>query len=125
MLTIPTEANKKFVAEYHKDKGVYPASMKGKGYMGVMFWAEALKKAGKDDVNAVIDAWEGLKYNGPAGEWVMRACDHQAQVPIWMAEMVAKSEFLPHAFEGPAWPIPAKDVEVPCNQTGCTKIKAK
>ena len=63
--------------------------------------------------------------NGPAGEWVMRACDHQAQVPIWMAEMVAKSEFLPHAFEGPAWPIPAKDVEVPCDKTGCTKIKAK
>ena len=125
MLTIPTEANKKFVAEYHKDKGVYPAAMKGKGYMGVMFWAEAVKKAGKDDVNAVIDAWEGLKYNGPAGEWVMRACDHQAQVPIWMAEIVAKSEFFPHAFEGPAWPIPAKDVEVPCNQTGCTKIKAK
>jgi branched-chain amino acid transport system substrate-binding protein len=125
MLTIPTEANKKFVAEYHKDKGSYPASMKGKGYMGVMFWAEALKKAGKDDVNAVIAAWEGLTYNGPAGEWVMRACDHQAQVPIWMAEIVAKSEFLPHAFEGPAWPIQAKDVEVPCDQTGCTKIKAK
>ena len=125
MLTIPTEANKKFVAEYHKDKGGYPAGMKGKGYMGVMFWAEAVKKAGKDDVNAVIAAWEGLKYNGPAGEWVMRACDHQAQIPIWMAEIVEKSEFFPHAFEGPAWPVPAKDVEVPCDQTGCTRIKAK
>ncbi len=125
MLTIPTEANKKFVAEFHKDKGVYPAGMKGKGYMGVMFWAEAVKKAGKDDVDAVIAAWEGLKYNGPAGEWVMRACDHQAQVPIWMAEIVAKSEFFPHAFEGPAWPVPAKDSEVPCDKTGCTKIKAK
>jgi len=125
MLTIPTEANKKFVAEYHKDKGGYPAWLIGKGYMAVMFWAEAVKKAGKDDVNAVIAAWEGLKYNGPAGEWVMRPCDHQAQVPIWMAEIVAKSEFFPHAFEGPAWAIPAKDVEVPCDQTGCTKIKAK
>ena len=47
MLTIPTEANKKFVAEYHKDKGGYPARMKGKGYMAVMFWAEAVKKAGQ------------------------------------------------------------------------------
>ncbi|HVN81326.1 MAG TPA: ABC transporter substrate-binding protein [Terriglobia bacterium] len=125
MLTIPTEANKKFVAEYHKDKGGYPAWLIGKGYMAVMFWAEAVKKAGKDDVNAVITAWEGLKYNGPAGEWIMRPCDHQAQVPIWMAEIVAKSEFFPHAFEGPAWAMPAKDVEVPCDQTGCTKIKAK
>ncbi|MGO9121713.1 MAG: ABC transporter substrate-binding protein [Desulfomonilaceae bacterium] len=125
MLTIPTETNKKFVAEYHKDKGGYPVLSIGKGYIATMFWAEAVKKAGKDDVDAVIAAWEGLKFNGPAGEWVMRACDHQAQVPIWMAEIVAKSEFFPHAFEGPAWPIPAKDVEVPCDKTGCTRIKAK
>jgi len=31
-----------------------------------MFWAEALKKAGTDDVNAVIKAWEGLSYKGTA-----------------------------------------------------------
>ena len=62
--------------------------------MATMFWAEAIKKAGTDDVDAVIKAWEGLKYNGPAGEWVMRACDHQAQVPIWMAEIVAKVRVL-------------------------------
>ena len=93
--------------------------------MAVMFWAEAMKKAGKDDVDAVIKAWEGLTYNGPAGEWVMRACDHQAQVPIWMAEIVPKSEFYKHAFEGPATAMPAKDLEVPCDQTGCTKIKTK
>ena len=125
MLTIPTEANKKFIAEYHKDKGAWPAWLIGKGYMAIMFWAEAIKKAGTDDVEAVIKAWEGLKYNGPAGEWVMRACDHQAQVPIWMAEIVPKSEFFKHAFEGPAWAIPAKDVEVPCDKTGCTRIKTQ
>jgi len=123
MLTMPTEANKKFVADFHKAKGHYPSWLAGKGYMAAMFWAEALKKAGKDDVDAVIKAWEGLTYNGPAGEWVMRACDHQAQVPIWMAEIVAKSEFYKHAFEGPAVAIPAKDVEVPCDKTGCTRMK--
>jgi branched-chain amino acid transport system substrate-binding protein len=125
MLTIPTEANKKFIAEYHKDKGGYPSWLIGKGYMAVMFWAEAVKKAGKDDVDAVIAAWEGLTYEGPAGKWVMRACDHQAQVPIWMAEIVPKSEFFNHAFEGPAWALPAKDVEVPCEQTGCKRLQAK
>jgi branched-chain amino acid transport system substrate-binding protein len=125
MLTIPTEANKKFVAEFHKAKGYYPSWLLGKGYMAAMFWAEAIKKAGTDDVDAVIKAWEGLTYNGPAGEWVMRACDHQAQVPIWMAEIVAKSEFFKHAFEGPATAISAKDVEVPCDKTGCTRIKSK
>jgi len=125
MLTIPTEANKKFITEFHKEKGYYPSWLRGKGYMGIMFWAEAVKKAGKDDVDAIIAAWEGLTYNGPAGTWVMRACDHQAQVPIWMAEIVPKSEFFNHAYEGPAWAIPAKDVEVTCEQTGCTRIKAK
>lgn len=125
MLTIPTEANKKFIAEFHKEKGYYPSWLRGKGYMAAMFWAEAMKKAGKDDVDAVIKAWEGLTYNGPAGEWVMRACDHQAQVPIWLAEMVPKSEFFKHAFVGPATAIPAKDVEVPCDQTGCTRMKSK
>jgi branched-chain amino acid transport system substrate-binding protein len=125
MLTIPTEANKKFVAEFHKEKGYYPSWLRGKGYMGVMFWAEAMKKAGKDDVDAVIKAWEGLTYDGPAGKWVMRACDHQAQVPIWMAPIVPKSEFFKHAFVGPAVAISAKDIEVPCDQTGCTMAKGK
>ena len=32
-----------------------------------MFWAEALKKAKTDDVNAVIKAWEGLSFKGVAG----------------------------------------------------------
>jgi branched-chain amino acid transport system substrate-binding protein len=125
MLTIPTEANKKFITDYHKAKGKYPAGLIGKGYMAVMFWAEAMKKAGKDNVDAVIKAWEGLKFNGPAGEWVMRACDHQAQVPIWMAEFTPKSAFFKHAFVGPAKAISAKDVEVPCDKTGCEKSKMK
>ncbi len=41
------------------------------------------------------------------------------------AEIVAKSEFFKHPFEGPATAIPAKDVEVPCDKTGCTRIKSK
>ena len=125
MITIPTEANRKFVAEFYKDKGYYPSWLAAKGYMAVMFWAEAIKKAGTDDTGAVAKAWEGLTFNGPAGEWVMRPCDHQAQVPIWMAEIAPKSEFYKNAFVGPAVAIPAKEVEVPCDQTGCTKIRTK
>ena len=57
-----------------------------------MFWAEALKKARTDDVNAVIKAWEGLSYKGTGGTRTMRACDHQAQVPIWIAEIVPQEQ---------------------------------
>jgi branched-chain amino acid transport system substrate-binding protein len=119
MVSIPLEKNKAFVEKYHKDTGHYPTWLRGKAYMATMFWAEAVKKAGATDVAAVVKAWEGLTYDGPAGLWTMRACDHQAQVPYWSAEVVKDNPFFKHAFVGTASMIPAKDVEVPCEQTGC------
>jgi len=119
MLTIPTEKNKEFIEGFYKEKGYYPSWLRGKAYTAVMFWAEAIKKAGKDDVDAVIRAWEGLTYEGPAGAWYMRPCDHQAQIPVWVAEMVKDSQFFNHAFVGAPTMIPAKDIEIPCEATGC------
>lgn len=78
-----------------------------------------MKKAGTTDVAAVIKAWEGLTYDGPAGVWTMRACDHQAQVPYWAAEVVKENKFFKHAFVGSATMVAAKDVEVSCEDTGC------
>jgi branched-chain amino acid transport system substrate-binding protein len=119
MVTIPTEENKRFIEAYYKDKGIYPFWLRGKSYNGTMFWAEALKKAGKDDVSAVIKAWEGLSYKGTAGTMVMRAGDHQAQVPIWIAEIVTQSKFMKLPYVGEPVMIPAKDFEVPLEETGC------
>jgi len=119
MLTIPTEENKRFIDGYYKDKGSYPFWLRGKSYNGTMFWAEALKKAGKDDVSAVIKAWEGLSYKGTGGTMVMRACDHQAQVPIWIAEIVPQSKFMKLPYVGEPNMISAKDIEVSCEDTGC------
>jgi branched-chain amino acid transport system substrate-binding protein len=84
-----------------------------------MFWAEAVKKAGSTDVDAVIKAWEGLSYDSPTGVWTMRACDHQAQMPFWSAEIVKESKFFKHAYVGTATMIPAKEAEIPCAETGC------
>jgi len=75
---------------------------------------------GKDDVEAVVKAWEGLKYNGVAGDIVMRPCDHQGLRAVWLAEVVKKSEFYDHPFIGNATMIPAKDVETPAKETGCS-----
>ncbi len=119
MVTIPTEENKKFIEGYYKDKGSYPFWLRGKSYNGTMFWAEALKKAGTDDVSAVTKAWEGLSYKGTGGTIVMRACDHQALVPIWIAEIVPQSKFMKLPYVGEPIMIPAKDIEVPCEETGC------
>ena len=122
-LSIPTKKNQEFVAKFQKDKGYFPTWLRGKAYISTMFWAEAVKKAGTTDVNAVIKAWEGLSYDGPAGVWTMRACDHQTQLPLWTVEIVKNNKFFYHAFEGPATMIPAKAVEVPCEETGCKMQK--
>jgi branched-chain amino acid transport system substrate-binding protein len=119
-VSIQNEKNREFVEGFKKDTGHYPTWLRGKAYMATMFWAEAVKKAGSTDVEAVIKAWEGLTYDGPAGIWTMRACDHQAQVPYWVVEIKQDNPFFNHAFAGPATMIPATAVEVPCEETLCS-----
>jgi len=119
MISIPSAKNQEFIEKFYKDKGYYPTWLRGKSYTATMFWAEAVKKAGSTDPSAVIKAWEGLSYDGPAGVWTMRACDHQAQVPYWSAEIVKDNKLFKHAFVGAPTMIPAKDVEVSCEETGC------
>jgi branched-chain amino acid transport system substrate-binding protein len=122
-ITIPTQKNKEFVADYYKVMGNYPTWLRGKGYIAVMYWAEAVKKAGTFEVNDIINAWEGLLWEGPTGKMIMRPCDHQAQVPVWTFEFVKKNPFFKHVWIGPATMVPAKDVEVPCEETGCKMKK--
>jgi branched-chain amino acid transport system substrate-binding protein len=119
MLSINTEANKQFIETFKKEKGYYPSWTRGKAYSAVMFWAEAMKKAGSEDVDAVIKAWEGLSYDGPAGTWTMRAYDHQVQMPVWVAEIVAENPYYEHAYVGPAEAMAAELVSVPVEKTGC------
>jgi branched-chain amino acid transport system substrate-binding protein len=118
-LTMPTKKNQEFVAKFYKEKGYYPTWLRGKAYTAVMFWAAAVKKAGTTDIAAVIKAWEGLSFNGPAGVWTMRACDHQGQTPYWFTEIVKKTKYFDHAFEAPRGMATAKSVEVSCEATGC------
>ena len=122
MLSIPGEKNQEFIEGFHKAKGYYPSWLRGKAYTATMFWAEAIKKAGTTDTDKVIAAWEGLSYDGPAGTWYMRPCDHQAQVPYWVAEIVKENKFYDHAYVGKATMVPAKDVEVSCEEAGCKRI---
>lgn len=123
MLSIANEANQKFVDGFYKAKGYYPSWLPGKAYVSTMFWAAAVKKAGTDDVQAVIKAWEGLTFDSIAGEYYMRPCDHQVQCPVWIAEVVKENRFFKHAFVGEPTTISAKETETPCAETGCTRIK--
>ncbi len=119
MLTIPLEANKKFVAAFKKSEGYYPTWLRGKSYISVSFLVKAIEKAGSTDVDKVIAAWEGLEYDSIAGKMTMRACDHQNQAPIWIAPIVKDNPFFKHAYVGKATVVSPDKIAVPCDKTGC------
>jgi len=79
-----TPANRKFVQEFEAAYGNPPGFPAFHGYITAHFIAEAFKKAGAVDREKFIDAMEGLKIQSPVGEIEMRACDHQAVLPIFL-----------------------------------------
>jgi len=79
-----TPANRAFVKAYKDAYGKHPGFPGFHGYITAHFIAEAFRKAGKVNKEKFIDALEGLTIDSPAGKVEMRACDHQAVLPIFM-----------------------------------------
>jgi len=101
----------------------YPTLSMGRAYWAVRFLAEAIKKAGTTDVDAVIKAWEGMTFETAWGEVTMRACDHQMITPGVAGEVVAKSKFFDFPYVGPATIIPAVDITTAPAETGNPRCK--
>ena len=57
----------------------------------IEMFVAALEKAGTDDPKAVALALEGMSIEGPLGEIVMRASDHQIQIPMVLSEIDDKA----------------------------------
>jgi len=91
-----TPENRAFVKAFEEAYGEPPGFPAFHGYMTAHFIAEAFKKAGALDREKFIDALEGLKIDTPVGKVEMRACDHQAVLPIYMGvtKKVPEYEFL-------------------------------
>ncbi len=89
-------ANRAFVKAFKDAYGVEPGFPGYHGYITAHFIAEAFRKAGSLDREKFIDALEGLTIESPAGPVEMRACDHQAVLPIFMGvtKKVPEYEFL-------------------------------
>jgi branched-chain amino acid transport system substrate-binding protein len=79
-----TPANKAFVKAFQDAYGEPPGFPAFHGYMAAHFIAKAFRKAGTLNKEKFIDAMEGLKIESPVGEVEMRACDHQAMLPIFL-----------------------------------------
>lgn len=74
-----TPAHRQYTEALRKRTGEkYPPSWAITGYVAVHFLAEAVRKAGTTDTDAVIKALEGLTIETPIGSQTIRAKDHRA-----------------------------------------------
>ena len=79
-----TPANRAIVKAFQAAYGNPPGFPAFHAYVTAHLIAQAFNKAGSIDREKFIDALEGLKVASPAGEIEMRACDHQAVLPMFM-----------------------------------------
>ncbi len=79
-----TRANKAFVKAFQDAYGGPPGFPAFHVYVTAHLIAKAFAKAGAIDKEKFINAIEGMKVDSPVGEVEMRACDHQAVLPLFM-----------------------------------------
>jgi len=88
---IKTPEHKKFLAAYEKRWRDYPRLGSVVGYSTMYTVANALKKAGSTDSNALIAALEGLEVQTPFGPIVYRAVDHQSTMGAYVGQLAKKN----------------------------------
>lgn len=91
-----SEANREFVDRFKKAYNREPAVGAVYGLLAAQLIAQGYQKAGTVKTEAFIDAVEGLTVDSPVGPVTMRACDHQATLPMFMGvtKKVAGYDFL-------------------------------
>jgi len=91
-----TPANKAFVKAFQEAYGSPPGFPAFHAYITAHLIAKAFAKAGAIDKEKFINALEGMKVDSPVGEVEMRACDHQAVLPLFMGvtKKVPQYDFL-------------------------------
>jgi branched-chain amino acid transport system substrate-binding protein len=88
---IKTAAHRKFLAAYEKRWKDYPRLGSVVGYSTMYTVANALKKAGSTDAQALIAALEGLEMDTPFGPIVYRAADHQSTMGAYVGQLAKKN----------------------------------
>lgn len=112
------DANQAFVDRFVDEYERPPDNFAHTIWVTTQMWARAVAQAGTADTDPVIDALEQVTFDGPMGTVSFRACDHQAERPIELGQIVE-----PDAYD---WPdieiqetVPAEDAIAPCEETGC------
>jgi branched-chain amino acid transport system substrate-binding protein len=91
-----TPANRAFVKAFQDAYGTPPGFPAFHAYITAHFVANAFRKAGAIDKEKFIHALEGMVVDSPAGKVEMRACDHQAVLPMFLGvtKKVPQYDFL-------------------------------
>jgi branched-chain amino acid transport system substrate-binding protein len=82
-----TPLNRAFAKAFQDAYGNPPGFPAFHAYVTAHLIARAYEKAGAVDREKFINALEGIKVDSPVGEIEMRACDHQAVLPLYMGTL--------------------------------------
>ena len=87
---VQTPENKAFVAAYQNRYHDYPRVGSIVGYLTMKSIAAGIAKAGSTDTEKLVDAFRGLKMDGPFGPFHFRASDHQATLGAFVGKLALK-----------------------------------
>ena len=110
-----SKANKRFVSEFKQAYHREPAVGAVYGLLAAEFISQAYQKAGTVKTEPFINAVEGLTVDSPVGPVTMRACDHQAMLPMFMG-VTKKEAGYNFLMATDIVTIPGKDVMPSCAQ---------
>ena len=110
-----TPENKAFVEEFRKTYNRYPKVGALYGYATGAFFEKGFLKAGKVEKEKLIKALEGLVIDSPVGKLELRACDHQATLPMFFG-VTKKAPEYPFLIASDIVTIPAKDYLPTCQE---------
>ena len=135
LATLKTKKNEEFVKawqtwfkKHYPDRPTFylvPSSV-ALSVDAMLFVGEAIKKANSVDADKIIPAWEGMKFDGMAGETTMRPCDHQIQTPGFIGIMQKDHAFknvIDFPFLGDPIVIPTDKFAIPPKYTGNPRCK--
>jgi len=110
-----TPENKAFVKEFKEAYNRYPRVGALYGYLTAQYIIKGFQKAGKMDTEKLIDALGGFTVDSPVGPVTMRACDHQAELPMFMGVTKTSPDY-PFLIAGDIVTIPGPETLPSCEE---------
>jgi branched-chain amino acid transport system substrate-binding protein len=107
--TIDTPQMAAFVEAYQGAYGEVPSDWACMAYDAVMLWSQVVEQTGSLDPDAFVATVEGFEFTSLRGDTFIRAIDHQAAVPSYIAELTFDDELGFYVY-GETTAVPAEEI---------------